>query len=60
MKKFDKEYSTSWVEEMKWLKNNGIQYSFVKVVDGITVYKYEKTPKLFIALALYFMIKMEE
>lgn len=24
---FDKEYSTQWVTEMKWLRNHGIKYS---------------------------------
>ena len=47
MNKFDKEYSTQWVEEMKWLKEHGIEYTFVKVVNGITTYKYTKSAKLF-------------
>lgn len=50
MKQFDKEYSTQWVKEMKWLKDKGINYSFVKVINGITVYKYKKTDVLFEAL----------
>lgn len=53
-KKFDKEYATQWVDEMKWLKSNGIYYSFVKTVNNITVYKYTKTSKLFKALAIFY------
>lgn len=54
MKKFDKEYSTQWVEEMKWLKNKGIKYEFVKTINGITVYKYKKTKELFEALEEFY------
>lgn len=55
MKKFDKEYSTQYVPEMKYLKKNGIKYSFVKNVNGITTYKYTKTPELFKALVSFYM-----
>lgn len=55
MKKFDKEYSTQYVPEMKYLKNNGIKYSFVKNVNGVTTYKYTKTPELFNALVSFYM-----
>jgi len=51
---FDKEYSTQWVKEMKWLKENGIYYTFVKYIDGITTYKYEKTPELFLQLYKFY------
>lgn len=54
MKKFDKEYSTQWVKEMKWLKKHGIMYTFVKIVDGVTTYKYEKTATLFKLLQEYY------
>lgn len=54
MKKFDKEYSTQYVKEMKFLLNNGIGYSFVKYVNGINTYKYKKTPKLFECLKLFY------
>lgn len=59
MKKFDKEYSTQWISEVEWLKKCGIDYTFVKVIDNITTYKYEKNYKLFIALAYYYMFEME-
>ncbi len=54
MNKFDKEYSTQWVEEMKWLKDHGFNYTFVKTIDGITTYKYTKTSHLFVALAFFY------
>ncbi|MBS5619673.1 hypothetical protein [Eubacterium sp.] len=54
-KKFDKEYSTQYVPEMKYLKEKGINYSFVKEIKGITTYKYTKTPKLFSALVSFYM-----
>ena len=54
MNKFDKEYSTQWVEEMKWLKEQGIYYTFVKYIDGITTYKYTKNKQLFLALSRFY------
>lgn len=59
MKKYDMEYSTQWVEEMKWLRERKIMYSFVKTIDGITTYKYTKTPELFSALVDFYSIKKE-
>lgn len=49
MKKFDKEYSTQYVPEMKYLQSKGINYSFVKDIQGVTTYKYTKTPELWCA-----------
>lgn len=55
MKKFDKEYSTQWMKEVIWLRNNNIPFTFVKTDDnGVTTYKYEKTPELFNKLALFY------
>lgn len=53
--KFDKEYSTQYVREMKFLQEHGIEYTFVKVVNGITTYKYEKTPRLFELLRSFYL-----
>ena len=47
---WDKEYSTQYALEMKYLQSKGINYSFVKEVNGVTTYKYTKTSKLFEAL----------
>ena len=53
-KKFDYEYSTKYVKEMKYLESIGIKYVFVKDIDGITTYKYIKNSKLFKALELFY------
>ena len=45
--KIDNEYATSNIYEMQELKRCGIRYSFVKVVDGETIWKYKKTSRLF-------------
>ena len=55
MNRFDKEYSTQYPIEMKYLKEKGILYSFVKEINGITTYKYKKTPELFSALVSFYM-----
>jgi hypothetical protein len=47
MKKYDKEYSTQYTPEKEYLYNLGIKPSFIKVVNEVTTYKYEKTPDLF-------------
>jgi hypothetical protein len=57
--KFDKEYSTQYVKEMKYLYDNGIKYSFVKTINGITTYKYKKTPQLFKLLGLFYAKKCD-
>ena len=57
MKKFDKEYATQWVDEMKWLQNKGIRYEFVKYINNITTYKYKKTAALFYALGDFYLNK---
>jgi hypothetical protein len=57
MNKFDKEYSTQYTPEKMYLTNIGIKPSFVKVIDGITTYKYTKTPELFKALVFFYTEK---
>lgn len=54
MKKYDKEYSTQYVPEMKYLQNKNINYTFVKEVSGVTTYKYKKTSELFLALMSFY------
>ena len=54
MKKFDSEYSTQYVKEMQYLLQNNIKYTFVKEIDGITTYKYKKTPELFRILEIFY------
>lgn len=57
MKKFDKEYSTQYTPEMKFLLEQGIKYTFVKEINSVTTYKYEKTPELFKALEIFYKRK---
>lgn len=54
MKKWDKEYSTQWVEEMKFLLEHNIKYNFVKTINNVTTYKYTKTSMLFNTLAIFY------
>ena len=42
-KLFDSEYSTQWRDEVDFLKENGINYTFAKRNNGISTYKYKKT-----------------
>lgn len=47
MKKWDKEYSTQYLPEVIYLNSVGIKYTFVKVIDGVDTYKYNKNSELF-------------
>ena len=55
MKKFDKEYSTQYTPEKEYLLSKKIKPSFVKIIEGVTTYKYTKTPELFQALVSFYM-----
>ena len=57
MKKFDKEYFTQYTPEKEFLLQNGINPSFIKVIDGVTTYKYTKTSELFGLLAIFYAQK---
>ena len=57
MKKFDKEYSTQYTPEKKYLSEHGIEPSFVKVINGVTTYKYTKTSELFKNLMFFYYDK---
>ncbi len=54
MKKYDKEYSTQYTPEKEFLLKNNIKPSFVKIIDGVTTYKYTKTSTLFNLLAIFY------
>lgn len=54
IKKIDKEYSCLSNAEQIYLSDCGIRYNFVKILDGITTYKYKKTKKLFTALSNFY------
>ena len=53
---FDKEYSTQWRREVKFLEAKGINYTYAKrhYKYPIIKYKYTKTPELFLALAEFY------
>lgn len=53
---FDKEYSTQWKREVKFLEAKGINYVYAKkhFKYPIIRYKYTKTPDLFLALAEFY------
>lgn len=53
--KIDNEYATQNVDEMIELKRCGIRYTFVKEENGLTVWKYKKTPKLFEVLKNFYI-----
>ena len=53
-KKFDKEYSTQWSLEHLYLKENGINYTFVKTINGVTTWKYTKNFELFDVLSRFY------
>ena len=57
MKKYDKEYSTQYTPEKEYLLSKGIQPSFVKIINEVTTYKYQKTSALFNALAFFYAKK---
>lgn len=56
-KLFDSEYSTQWRDEVDFLKDKGINYTFVKRNNNISTYKYEKTSELFLRLAYFYAQK---
>ena len=53
---FDKEYSTQWKREVKFLEDKGIAYTYAKKHYRYPVikFKYTKTPELFLALAEFY------
>lgn len=49
--KWDKEYQTSFLDEVIYLKSQGIRYTWVYTNDdGISVWKYKKNTQLWAAL----------
>lgn len=51
-KKYDKEYATSFYDEVLYLRRRGIRYEWVSTNEsGISVWKYKKTHYLWQALA---------
>lgn len=54
MKIYDKEYNTQYTPEKEYLLQKGIYPSFIKVINGVTTYKYTKTSELFEHLAIFY------
>ncbi len=52
--KVDTEYSCTWNMEQEFLTSKGIRYTFVKTVDGVTIWKYKKTTLLFDVLSEFY------
>lgn len=52
--KIDHEYNCVWIDEFNYLTKHGIRYTFVKIIDGVTVWKFRKTQKLFSVLANFY------
>ena len=52
--KFDKEYQTQYLAEVNFLTEKNIRYTFVKKINGLITYKYEKTKELFQALQEFY------
>ena len=52
--KIDHEYNCVWIDEFNYLVKHGIRYTFVKIVDGITTWKFKKNEKLFQTLADFY------
>lgn len=51
-KLWDKEYATSFYDEVMFLRKRNIRYTWVDKNDnGISVWKYKKTRELWLALA---------
>ena len=50
--KWDKEYATSFINEVTFLKSKGIRYTWVYTnEEGVSVWKFRKERKLWEALA---------
>lgn len=43
-----------WSAEVTYLKEHSVDYSFVKVENGMTIWKYKKTKKLFLLLSEFY------
>ena len=53
--KIDNEYATQFVDEHQYLRSCGIKYTFVKTENGVTIWKYKKTPRLFETLKNFYI-----
>lgn len=51
---FDKEYKTQWIKEVEFLKSVGMRYTYVKIENGVSTYKYTKNWELFEQLSIFY------
>lgn len=59
--KFDKEYSTSFIDEMQFLREKGIRYTWVYInEEKVSVWKYKKEKRLWDALSELYSNKKYE
>ena len=59
--KWDKEYATSFVNVVAFLKSKGIRYTWVYTsADGISIWKYKKCKSLWNALSEMYSDKKYE
>ena len=59
--KIDKEYATQLMDEVKWLSNHGIKYTFVKVTEEkITIYNTRKRQSYLIVWRFFIVKNREE
>ncbi len=55
--KWDKEYATNFLQELRFLESNGIKPCFTKNENGLKTFKFEKTPELFEMLRIFYAEK---
>nr|DAK77510.1 MAG TPA: hypothetical protein [Caudoviricetes sp.] len=53
IKRIDNEYRTESSHEVCYLSECGIRYEFVKIENGVSVWKYKKTKELGLALSKF-------
>lgn len=52
---FLNEYPCTFTAEHNYLQSKGFRYSFVKVIDGVTTWKYPKSEKLYDMLKEFYI-----
>jgi len=52
---FLNEYPCTYHKEYLFLKSKGFRYSFVKLIDGVTAWKYAKSAELYDALKEFYL-----
>lgn len=51
---FINEYPCCYTAEHNFLHSRGFRYNFVKIIDGVTTWKYPKTKQLYETLIEYY------